>query len=328
MSKKVIVFATSFNDDLVTSPKGEEEPIVNLRTAAEKAGVELEFRTDRDPRSPLDSEELKDAVAVIADLEVYTNKILGKVGRTAGGDLGLIARYGVGYNSVDIEAASRYGVLVTNTPGANARPTAEWAVATLLDVAGRRIPQHERAGGGLSKSGPSRLDVSGKTLGVVGTGTIGRLVVELLSGFDMKVLAYDPYPAEEWAIERGVRYVTLEELCRRSDFITLHASAGTQLVGPRELELMSPITVLINCARGVLVDNRAAYGAVYRGELWGYGLDEVWEYPDLPLEGLNIVASPHVGADTDRGKLNMRTGSARAVIEYLEGKRPGNVVNG
>jgi len=327
MPGKVVVFATSFTDELMTEPEGAGEPLEELRRAAETHGLELELRTDRNPQTPLSADELAGAVAVIADLERYDEELLAAVGRASGGDLGLIARYGIGYNSVDVEAAARHGVWVTNTPGANALPTAEWAVSTLLSVAGRRIQQHEKASRGAPKSGPSRLDVSGKRLGVVGTGGIGKLVVKLLSGFAMELLAYDPYPDRQWAAEHGVSYVELDELCRQADFITLHASAGQQLIGPRQLEMMKSTAALINCARGVLVDNRAAHEAVSGGKLFGYGLDELWEHSELPLEGLNIVTSPHVGSDTDMGKLNMQRASARAVVEYLEGKRPEYAVN-
>jgi phosphoglycerate dehydrogenase-like enzyme len=325
-AKKIVVFATSFTDELVTHPEGEGQPLRMLQEVARKQDMSLELRTDRNPGEPLSEEELDGAVAVIADLETYSEELLGKVGRGAGGDLGLIARYGIGYNSVDVRAAARHGVLVTNTPGANTRPTAEWTVATLLSVAGRQTAQHEKASRGRPKSGPSRLDVSGRTLGVIGTGRIGRAVIELLRPFGMRVLACDPVQDEAWAAENGVSYTSLSEVCRTADFITLHASAGEQLIGRDELALMSPTTVLINCARGVLVDNQAVHAAVARGDLWGYGIDEVWEYPDLSLEGLNIIASPHVGSDTDTGKLNMQFSTARAVAAFLEGRRPEHVV--
>jgi D-3-phosphoglycerate dehydrogenase len=249
------------------------------------------------------------------------------VGQASGGDLGLIARYGVGYDSVDTEAAAEFGVLVANTPGANSMPTAEWAVATLLDVCGRRIPHHERASRGQSKSGPSRLDISGRTLGVIGTGNIGRRVISLLSGFNLEVLACDLYPDEDWARKAKVSYVSLQDLCRRSDFITIHAAAKDRIIGAEELALMRPTSVLINCARGVHVDNRAAYEAVRDGRLYGYGIDEIWPEPDLELAGLNIATSPHVGSDTDRGKAAMREGSARAVVEFMRGTTPQNTVN-
>ena len=327
MAQKVVVFATSFLDDLATQPPGTGEAQRTLAENAGSLGFSLEYRCDRDPHKPLEAGEFQDVVAVIADLEEYTPDILFQIGPKSGGSLRLISRYGIGYNNVDIAGATKARIMVTNTPGANARPTAEWALSTLLDVAGRRILHHDRASRGEGKSGPSRLDVTGRTVGIVGTGNIGRNVAELLSGFRPTILASDPYPNEEWAKDVGATYVSLSELCERSDFITLHAAAGTQLIGAEELELMKETTVLVNCARGVLVDNEAAYQAVKEGRIWGYGIDEVWTYDHLPLAGLNIIASPHVGSDSDLGKVGMQLVTAQQVVEFLGGKRPDFVVN-
>jgi len=326
MGKKIKVFATSFLDELLTHPEDEGRALSMLKEAAGRNSLELELRCDRSPLKPMTADELQDTLAVIADLETYDPELFLKAGRKHGGPLGLIARYGIGYNNVDVKAANEAGVLVTNTPGANSLPTAEWAITTLLDIAGRRIPHHTRASVGQTKSGPSRLDISGRTLGIIGTGNIGKQVARLLSGFQMKILAADLYPDEEWARENNVHYVDIAEICAQADFITLHASGGGQLIGKKELGLMHPTTALINCARGVLVDNYAVYCAVKTGQLWGYGIDEVWDNEELPLEGLNIAASPHVGSDTDRGKLQMQLMSARAVVDFVDGKQPEYVV--
>jgi phosphoglycerate dehydrogenase-like enzyme len=327
MDKRVIVFATSFLDELITHPPHDGDGKRILDALEAETGIRIDYRCERDPGEPLDPGELRGAVAVIADLERYEEQLLSAVGAGAGGTLGLVARYGIGYDSVDIAAATRNGVVVANTPGANARPTAEWAVATLLDIAGRRIPHYRSASRGKPKQGPSRLDVTGRTLGVVGTGSIGKHVVDLLSGFRMEILATDPYPDDGWAAEQGVRYVSLEELCSRAEFITLHAAVKHQIIGYEELARMSSTTVLVNCARGQLVDEEAAYRAVMDGELWGYGLDEIWTRSDLKLDGLNIAVSPHVGSDTDSGKANMQMMSAKAVSDFVRGGRPDHVVN-
>ncbi len=327
MKQKVLIFATSFLDELLTHPEGEGRAMEMLKNLEKDHNIIVEYRCNRNPSKPLEEQELDSVIAVIADLEKYRRELLSKVGVKAGGELRLISRYGIGVDSVDLNAATEYGVLVTNTPGANALPTAEWAVTTMLDVAGRRIHQHEVASRGRTKRGPSRVDISGKTLGVVGTGNIGKNVVKLLKGFEMKVIASDLYPDERWAEENNVSYTDLESLCREADFITLHASAGKTIIGEAEIALMKPMVVLVNCARGILVDNRSVYKAVKDGKIWGYGIDEVWEYADLPTNGLNIVTSPHVGSDTDRGKVNMQIASARAVIDFIEGRRPQHPVN-
>ncbi len=229
--------------------------------------------------------------------------------------------------SAESGKARASGVLVTNTPGANALPTAEWAVTTLFDVAGARLFHHRRAAAGKPKSGTARLDISGKTLGVVGTGTIGKHVVDLMTGFNLRVLAYDPYPDNEWAREKHVTYLDLPAVCEEADFVTLHASSPATIISSAELSRMKSTTVLVNCARGHLVDNRAAYEAVKTGKLCGYGLDEPWDHPDLPLEDVNIVVSPHVGSDTDHGKSQMRMMSAMSVVQLLEGQTPEHLVN-
>ncbi|MFW5994797.1 MAG: NAD(P)-dependent oxidoreductase [Spirochaetia bacterium] len=325
--RKVIVFAASFLDEPITESPNAGAARSMLEKAAAQAGVAVDYRCTRNPSRALEAAELEGAVAVIADLEHYDRQLLRQVGDGCGGPLALIARYGVGYTSVDIEAAKECGVLVTNTPAANASPTAEWAVATMLDVAGKRRFHHQRAAAGQSKAGTMRLDLGGKTLGIVGTGTVGKRVAALLRGFDMRVLAYDLYPDSDWAAANGVDYVELPTLYENADFVTLHASSAETIIGKAELDRMKHTAVLVNCARGHLVDNREAYQAVAEGRLWGYGLDEVWEYSDLSLDEVNVVVSPHVGSDTDFGKENMKMMSARAVATFLRGEKPDYVVN-
>ncbi|MFP4492089.1 MAG: NAD(P)-dependent oxidoreductase [Spirochaetaceae bacterium] len=325
--QKIVVCATSFFDVLLTNPTKTGEAARRLQTAAEAGGFEVEYRCDRNPLHPMGPEELESVIAVIADLETYDKELLSQVGKAAGGSLELISRYGTGFSSIDIDAAKEFGVIVTNTPGVNALPVAEWALGTMIDVGGRRLLHHQRASSGKRKTGPSRIDLSGKKIGIIGTGVSGKCLVSLLSSFHTDICAYEPNPDKMWAQANSVRYVELEELCEVSDFISLHASAPYEIIGKRELSLMKPTTVLVNCARSILVDNRAVWEAVRDGRLWGYGIDEVWEQDDLPLEELNIIASPHVGSDTDGGKLGMQLGSTRAVIDYIEGRRPEHCVS-
>ena len=304
MRKRVLLLATSFLDTLITHPPEEGKAKEVLEQLKKESGGEIEliYRCKRRPEEPLSVEEFRDVTCVIADLEKYNRDFLSRVGVKKGGSLRLIARYGIGYSSVDIRAATDFGVMVTNCPGCNALPTAEWTQSTILDIAGRRILHHERASRGKGKEGPSRLDISGKSLGVIGTGTIGRLVVKLMKGYEMRVIAYDPYPDEKWAKENRVEYLPLKKLCQTANIITLHAAGNKSIIGEEQIKLMHPTTVLVNCARGILVDYKSAYNAVKEGRIWGYGVDEIWS-GNLSLEGLNIVASPHVGSDSDRGKI-------------------------
>lgn len=327
--KKVLVLATSFLDELITHPEEEGKAKQMLDDLVENSNQQIEiiYRCDRNTEDPLQVEELENVTAVIADLEKYDRTILSKVNRSAGGSLGLISRYGIGINAVDTDAATEFGVIVTNGPGCNALPTAEWTQSTIMDVAGRRILHYNTASAGKVKEGPSRLDITGKTLGIIGTGTIGKYVAKLMKGYDVKLLAYDIYPDQQWASENNAQYTGLEEICSNADVITLHASSNDVIIGQKEIDLMKPTTVLVNCARGILVDNRAVYEAVKNERIWGYGLDEIWTEKDLPLDGLNIIVSSHVGSDSDMGKIGMQVMSAEAVVDYINGNPLKHVVN-
>ncbi len=318
MKKKVLVFATSFLDDLLSHPKDEGKAKQMLCDLEKKFKDEIEvvYRCDRNPEHPLQAEDFIDVIAVIADLEKYNRQLLSTISEKGGGSLKLISRYGIGYNSIDLKAATEFGVIVTNAPGCNARPTAEWALSTILDVAGRRVLHHKTASAGKVKEGPSRLDIFGKKLGIIGTGTIGKYLVKLMKGYEVEVLAHDIYKDEYWANDNNVIYTEMEEICRECDIISLHASANEQIITRKEIDLMRETTVLVNCARGILSDNRAIYKAVKEGKIWGYGLDEIWLEKDLPLDGLNIIVSSHIGSDTDSGKIGMQVMSTTAVVDF------------
>lgn len=327
--QKILVLATSFLDELITHPEeeGKAKQMLEDLAANSNQQIEIVYRCDRNTEDPLQEEELENVTAVIADLEKYDRRILSKVSRSAGGSLGLISRYGIGINSVDTDAATEFGVIVTNGPGCNALPTAEWTQSTIMDVAGRRILHYNTASAGKVKEGPSRLDITAKTLGIIGTGTIGKYVAKLMKGYNVNLLAYDIYPDDQWAKENNAQYTGLEEICSKADVITLHASSNEMIIGQKEIDLMKPTTVLVNCARGILVDNRAVYNAVKNGKIWGYGLDEIWTEKDLPLEGLNIIVSSHVGSDTDMGKIGMQMLAVEAVVDYMSGNPLKHVVN-
>lgn len=171
------------------------------------------------------------------------------------------------------------------------------------------------------------MDVSGKTLGIIGTGSIGKHVFELLRGFNVRGVAYDPFPDRGWAERVNMQYLdSPDRVCEQADIITLHAASSDTIITQRQIDRMRSTTVLINCARRHLVDNEAVYHSVKQGKIWGYGMDEIWEL-DLPLQGLNIVVSPHVGSDTDMGKIGMQTMSAQAVVDLVRGIKPQYIVN-
>jgi len=323
---RVAVFATSFRDDPVALDPGEETGKGILDRLATGA-TEVSYRCDRNPDHPVTADEVDGVSVVIADLERWGPEMLAQAGPRGGGSLRLIVRYGVGFDSVDIRAATEAGVMVCNTPGANSRPTAEWTVTAMLIVLGRALAHHGRASSGRHKSGPSRVDLSNKTVGLVGTGAVSRNVVQLLGGFGPRFIAADPLRDDAWAESSHVTYAELDELLRESDIVTLHASSREEIIGQREIDLFKPKATLINCARGHLVDNRAVWKAVKEGDLWGYAIDEVWPHPDFSLEGLNILVSPHVGSDSEMGKHMMQRMSALAVEAFLRGEVPPNLLN-
>jgi len=324
-SKKVLVFASSYLDKPIV-PMDDN----SLDLLKSLNGFDTDFRCNRDYRIPLKASEFENVVVVIADAEIYNQRILNQIGVGGRGSLRLISRYGVGVDYIDLEAATKNGVMVTNCPGCNSLPSAEWTLSTMLDIAGKRIYNHNLASEGKTKNDSSRQDITGKTIGIIGTGNVAKKLVDIMSGFDVKFIAYTPHPNTEWSRKNGIEYFdNPDEVYRESDILTLHATPQdkTTLINEREISLMKPTAFIVNCARPHLVDSEAVYMAVKERRLFGYGADSVWTREDLRLDGLNIITSPHVGADSDLGKYGMRSMSTRAVIDLLSGKIPEHVVN-
>ena len=224
-------------------------------------------------------------------------------------DLKMILRWGAGFDSVDIEAAGAKGVLVTNTPGANANAVSELAVTLMLTVY-RKILEHTDSlrKGAWSKNTylNSSFSLFGKLVGIVGGGNIGRQVAAKVQAFGAEVQYYDAFRLPEEMEEKcGMKYVSLEELIRTSDVVTLHVpllDSTRHMIGADQLRAMKDGAVIINTARGGLVDDKALCAAVKAGKLLGAGLDGVEEEP-LPaghelLTTPGIVVTPHVGGGT------------------------------
>jgi phosphoglycerate dehydrogenase-like enzyme len=268
-----------------------------------------------------------DADAMIAGVEPITPRVLEAAPR-----LRLIARRGVGYDTVDVAAATARRIPVTITAGALTDAVADHTMALLLAVA-RRIPELDR----LVKAGgwdriPS-VDVSGKTLGLVGFGAIGRAVAKRAQGFGVRVLAYDTLPDPVAAATLGATLCDLETLLAESDFVSLHVPLmpGTRgLIGEAALRKMKPTAFLINTSRGPVVDEGALIQALKESRLAGAGLDVFQHEPlrDLALAGLpNVVATPHVAAHTAETLARMERSCAEAVLAVCSGRRPAHVVN-
>ena len=252
--------------------------------------------------------------------------------------LRVVANYAVGYNNIDVSAATRRGVLVTNTPGVLTDATADLAFALILSVARRVVESDRFLREGKFKGWKADLllgtDVYGRVLGIIGFGRIGQAVARRGLGFNMSILYSDARRARpEVESELRAQYVPLDELLRKADYVTIHADLNDQtrhLISERELKLMGPEHYLINAARGPIVDEKALVRALKEGWIRGAGLD-VYEREPKTEPGLtdcwNAVLLPHLGSATVTARAAMAETAAKNLIAAVEGQTPPNLVN-
>jgi D-3-phosphoglycerate dehydrogenase len=248
--------------------------------------------------------------------------------------LKVVARAGVGLDNVDVPAATARGVMVVNAPTSNIVSAAEHAVALLLAVA-RRIPAADASlrQGQWKRSSYTGVELNGKIVGVVGLGKIGQLVAQRLAAFGVELIAYDPYVAPARAAQLGIELVTLEELLRRADAISIHLPKTPEtlgLIGKDQLALTKPGVLIVNAARGGLIDEDALAEAVRSGHVGGAGIDVYVSEPTTssPLFELpQIVVTPHLGASTDEAQDRAGTDVARSVQLALAGEFVPDAVN-
>lgn len=248
--------------------------------------------------------------------------------------LKVVARAGIGLDNVDVPAATARGVLVVNAPLANIWSAAEHAVALLLATA-RQIPAADASlrGGAWQRSSFSGVEVADKTVGVIGLGRIGQLFAARMKGFEAKVIAHDPYIQSGRATQLGVHLVSLEELLRESDFISIHLPKTPEtigFIGAKELAATKPGAIVINAARGGLLDEAALADALRTGHLGGAGLDVYDTEPctDSPLFDLpNVVVTPHLGASTAEAQDKAALSVAKSVRLALQGDFVPDAVN-
>jgi D-3-phosphoglycerate dehydrogenase len=249
-------------------------------------------------------------------------------------NLRVVARAGVGLDNVDVEAATKAGVMVVNAPSSNTVSAAEHAVGLLLAVA-RNVPQAMASlkAGEWQRSRFTGAELYGKVAGILGLGRIGELVAQRLAAFCMQVIAYDPYVPTARAAQLGVRLVGLEDLLAEADFISVHLpkSAETSgLIGERELRLVKPGVLIVNAARGGIVDENALALALKDGRVGGAGIDVFATEPpaDSPLLAFpNVVVTPHLGASTHEAQEKAGTQVARSVRLALSGEFVPDAVN-
>ena len=248
--------------------------------------------------------------------------------------LRVVARAGVGLDNVDVEAATRAGVMVVNAPTSNIVSAAEHAVALLLASA-RNVPQAMASlqGGNWKRAAFTGVELQDKVAGLLGLGKIGVLVAHRLAAFGMTVIAYDPYVAAARAAQLGVRLVSLDELLAESDFISVHLPRNAEtigLIGDRQLHAVKPTVRIINAARGGIVEEEALASALADGRVAGAALDVYASEPctDSPLFQLpNVVATPHLGASTHEAQEKAGAQVARSVRLALAGEFVPDAVN-
>lgn len=243
--------------------------------------------------------------------------------------LKVVAKHGMGVDNIAVEHATEKGILVVNAPYSNLNAVAEHIVMLLLALAKRtvRMDKLTRNGGFSERNTYKTVELKDSTVGIIGLGKISRMVVKKLSGFEMNILASDPYVKQEDVGDLPVTMVPAEEVYAKSDFVIVHTSlfpSTFHLVGAEQFRAMKPTAFIINAARGPVIDEAAMIAALRSGEIAGAGLDVFEQEPpadDNPLFSMdNVVVSPHNAALSDGALRAMAMDSARGITEYLTGR--------
>src|SRR4051794_22152907 len=284
-----------------------------------------------------DGADRSELLAAITDVDAILVRSATKVDEealAAAKNLKIVARAGVGLDNVDVKAATQHGVMVVNAPTSNIVSAAELAVALMLAAARHVSPAHAALRNGeWKRSKYTGIELYEKTVGIVGLGRIGVLVAQRLSAVGMQVIAYDPYVQAGRAAQMGVRLVDLDTLLAESDFMSVHLPKTPEtmgLIGDAELHKVRPHLVLVNAARGGIVDEGALYAALKEGRVAAAGVDVFAKEPctDSPLFELeNVVATPHLGASTDEAQEKAGLAVARSVRLALSGELVPDAVN-
>jgi D-3-phosphoglycerate dehydrogenase len=290
------------------------------------------IKTDLKPG--LAPEELKkilpeyDAIIIRSETKLKADII------DAGARLKVIGRAGIGLDNVDLPAATKKGIVVMNTPQENAIAAAEHTIAMMLSIS-RKVPQATASikTGKWEKKKFMGVELYGKTLGLVGIGVIGTIVADRARGLKMKVIGYDPYLSPEVAEKKGVELVSLDELLSRSDFISVHTPLTEEtrnLIDRGALAKTKKGVILINCARGGIINEKDLYDAIRSGRVAGAALDVFEKEPAVgnPLLELDeVIGTPHLGASTEEAQENVAIAIAHQVVDYLAHGEARNAVN-
>lgn len=309
---------------IIVCDKLSEEGIKILREAG--------FTVDCKYKLP--SDELKKVIgeyhgAIVRSDTKFTKEII-----EHGNNLKVIGRAGVGLDNVDLEAATKKGIIVMNSPGGNTISTCEHAFAMMLAVA-RNIPiAHISLKNKLwERSKFKGTELYSKTLGIIGLGRIGKEIAKRAQAFGMEIIAVDPFVSKEVAEKLGIKIVELSELLKISDFITIHTPVTDEtkkMISEEALSLMKPKAFLINCARGEIIDEDALYQALKNKKIAGAALDVFSKEPPFDLKLLeleNIIVTPHLGASTEEAQLNVAIEIAHCIKDALLNKAIRNAAN-
>lgn len=301
---------------------------VGVKIFQETPGIEVDVITGLSP------EELKEIIGkynalVIRSATKVTEDII-----MAASNLKVIGRAGIGLDNVDIPVASRQGIVVMNTPYGNTITTAEHTIAMIMALS-RNIPQATASlkDGKWEKKKLKGRELFNKTLGLIGAGNIGGIVADRAKGLKMKVIIYDPYIKPETIEELDVESVSLDELLKRSDYVTIHTPKTDEtknLINKETLAKMKKGAMLINCARGGIVNEDDLYEALKSGHLWGAAIDVFSTEPpgkNKLLELNNFICTPHLGASTSEAQVNVARDVAEQIVAYLLEGTVKNAVN-
>lgn len=276
-------------------------------------------------------EEVKDCHAILARTAIFSKEIL-----AAATELKVIGRHGVGVDNIDVEAATRLGIQVTNAAESNGNSVAEHTLGFIIAIA-RNFVRHDRElrGGNFAiRNQVVGTDLEGKVLGIIGTGRIGQMIAKkAVNGLDMKAIGFDPY-ADKSSITGIEMLDTMEEVLRKSDFVSLHLPATNEtinLIGVKELGMMKPSAYLINAARGGVVNEDDLVSALSERKIAGAALDvfesEPPDYSHPIFKSDNVIVTPHSAALTWECMDRMATHAAQGIHEVLSGKAPTWPVN-
>jgi D-3-phosphoglycerate dehydrogenase / 2-oxoglutarate reductase len=291
-------------------------------------GVETDTKIGLDKDQLAEIIDQYDGLAIRSASKV-TEKVLAKATR-----LKVVGRAGIGVDNVDVPAATARGIIVMNTPFGNSITTAEHAISMMMALA-RQIPEADRStqAGKWEKSRFMGVEVTSKTLGIIGCGNIGSIVADRAHGLRMKVIAFDPFLTEERAIDLGVERVELSELFRRADFITLHTPMTEKtknIINAQSIATMKKGVRIVNCARGGLIVETDLAEAIKSGQVAGAAMDvfEVEPAKENPLFGLpNVICTPHLGASTSEAQENVALQIAEQMADFLLTGAISNAVN-